>query len=184
MGRVDRSMQWREALFGIETAGRGTDAGRWIYNPYLLLVFRLVLAAVFIYAAFLKIGKPVSFAEEIKMYGILDAGPTLYIVAIVLPWIELLCGLSFISGFFMRGAALIFIVLNAVFLVFVSIRTGYIMNGEGIAFLEVYFDCGCGFGSTYAWKKILEDFLFLLFSGILFAAPVYRFVLVPARAGR
>jgi hypothetical protein len=60
----------------------------WIFNPYLLLVMRLVLAAVFIYAAAQKIGHPLQFADEIRMYRILDIGPPLYIASVVLPWIE------------------------------------------------------------------------------------------------
>lgn len=153
----------------------------WLFNPYLLLAFRLVLAGVFLYAAFQKIGKPLAFADEIRMYGILDIGAMLYITAIVLPWVELLCGVSLLTGIFLRGTAFILLVLNAVFLVAVSIRTAGVMKGEGLAFTKVYFDCGCGFGATYAWKKLTEDAFFFFFSLALFLAPAYRFVLVPTR---
>jgi len=149
----------------------------WYFNDYLVLALRLILAAVFIYAALQKIGKPLAFADEIRMYRILDLGPLLYIMAIVLPWIELFCGLSLLTGLLMRGSALILFVFNAVFLVAVSIRTAGIMGDEGIGFMSVYFDCGCGFGATHAWKKLIEDTAFFLFSLVILLEPEYRFVL-------
>jgi len=153
----------------------------WYFNDYLVLALRLVLAAVFIYAALQKIGRPLAFADEIRMYRILDIGPLLYIMAIALPWIELFCGLSLLTGLLMRGSALIFFVLNAVFLVAVLIRTAGIMGEEGIGFMSVYFDCGCGFGATHAWKKLLEDSAFFLFSLVILLKPDYRFVLNKSR---
>lgn len=150
---------------------------RWIFNGNIILVMRLVLAAVFIYAAFQKIGKPLAFADEIRMYRILDIGPPLYIMAITLPWIELFCGISLLSGLYMRGSALVLLLLNAVFLVAVTARTIGIMGEEGIEFLKVYFDCGCGFGATHAWKKLLEDLVFMLFSTVILFTPRYRYVL-------
>ncbi len=183
--RINRGIGWREYLFAPSIApameaGRPSDRSR-LFNPYLLFAFRLILAGVFLYAAFQKIGKPLAFADEIRMYGILDIGAPLYIAAIVLPWVELLCGVSLLTGIFLRGTAFILLILNAVFLVAVSIRTAGVMSGEGLAFTKVYFDCGCGFGATYAWKKLTEDAFFFLFSLALFLAPAYRFVLVPTR---
>jgi uncharacterized membrane protein YphA (DoxX/SURF4 family) len=179
---------WGDYLFSPRIASAPAPGGpgktSWVFNPYLLLVFRLVLAGVFLYAAFQKIDKPLAFADEIRMYRILDVGAPLYIAAIVLPWIELLCGLSLLTGIFLRGSALILLVLNAVFLVAVSIRTFGVMSEEGIAFTKVYFDCGCGFGETYAWKKLAEDAFFLLFSLALLLAPAYRFVIAPIRRKR
>jgi uncharacterized membrane protein YphA (DoxX/SURF4 family) len=155
---------------------RGDRNGiRWIFNPYLLLAFRLLLAAIFIYAAVQKIGKPLAFADEIHNYGVVDYGPPLYIMAVVLPWIELLCGFSLVTGVAVRGAALILIGMNAMFLVVIAKRTAGYMS-EGTPFTKVYFDCGCGFGAIYAWKKLLEDAVYLLMSLALLAAPRHRFV--------
>ena len=153
----------------------------WFFNANVIAVMRIVLAAVFIYAAFQKIGRPLAFADEIRMYRILDIGPILYITAIALPWIELLCGISLLTGVLMRGSALVLFVLSAVFLVAVTIRTVGIMGEEGIEFLKVYFDCGCGFGATHAWKKLLEDSLFVLFSLAILFTPRYRYVLKSSR---
>lgn len=148
-------------------------AGRW---QFLLLVFRIVLASVFIYASLQKIGKPLMFADEIGMYGILGPGPLLYLTAIILPWMELLCGLALLTGVFMRGAALLFAAMNLIFIAVISYRTVDIMAGVGTPLRQIYFDCGCGFGPTYAWKKLIEDSVFLVFSVAILFSPAYRFV--------
>jgi len=62
---------------------------RWTEDPYFILVIRVVVAVVFIYASVQKIGRPLLFADEIKMYGIITGGPFLYLMSIALPWIEL-----------------------------------------------------------------------------------------------
>ncbi len=161
---------------GAGGAGEHPKGGSsWIFNPYVLLVFRFVLAAVFIYAAVQKIGKPVAFAQEIHNYGVVDYGAPLYLMAVVLPWVELVCGLALVTGAGVRGAALILIGLNAMFLVVIAIKTaGYVAGGT--PFMKVYFDCGCGFGATYAWKKLVEDAGYLLLALALLAAPRHRFV--------
>lgn len=156
------------------TAGNGNGTG-WIFNPYLLLAFRLLLAAIFIYAAVQKIGKPHAFADEIQNYGVIDYGPPLYIMAVVLPWVELFSGLCLVSGVAVRGAALFLVGLNAMFIVVIAKRTvGYVSGGT--PFMKVYFDCGCGFGAVYAWKKLLEDAVYLLLALALLVAPRHRFV--------
>jgi uncharacterized membrane protein YphA (DoxX/SURF4 family) len=159
---------------GTHPAAGSAKGGRWIFNPYVLLAFRLFLAAIFIYAAVQKIGKPHAFADEIRNYGVVDYGPPLYIMAVVLPWVELFCGLALVTGVALRGAALFLIGLNVMFLVVISKRTAEYVSG-GTSFMEVYFDCGCGFGAVYAWKKLLEDGLYLLFALALLVAPRHRF---------
>ena len=143
----------------------------------LLLAFRVILAVVFIYAALQKIGRPLMFAGEIEMYRVIGHGPLLYMSAIVLPWVELLCGFALLTGIFMRGAALILSAMNFAFIIVITYRTAGIMSAEGTPFGQVYFDCGCGFGPTYAWKKLIEDAVFLTFSTFVLFSPSYRFVI-------
>jgi len=165
---------------GVHPSGRTSGGVRWIYHPYLLLVFRLVLAAVFIYAAVQKIGRPLAFADEIHTYGVVDYGIPLYLMAVVLPWLELLSGLSLATGLFVRGSALALSCLNAMFIIVITKRTvGYV--NDGTPFMKVYFDCGCGFGAVFAWKKLLEDGLYLIMSAALVAAPLHRFTLFSRR---
>jgi putative oxidoreductase len=159
----------------------GSDRGRfWLYHPVVLLIFRLLLAAIFIYAAVQKIGKPLRFAEEIRTYSVVGYGVPLYLMAVVLPWLELICGIALATGFFIRGAALVLLGLNAMFLVVIAKRTVGNMHA-GVPFLKVYFDCGCGFGATFAWKKLLEDSIYFILAMILLFAPLHRFTIPSAR---
>lgn len=170
----------KDALF--ELGESHAEGGRrFLDDPRVILVLRIVLAAVFIYAALQKTGKPLLFADKIKMYDVIGTGPLLYIMAISLPWIELVCGLSLLTGIFMRGSALILAVFNVVFIAVISYRTYGIMGREGTPFMEVYFDCGCGFGATYAWKKLIEDIVLFFCAGAVvltrsqrFRIPVFR----------
>lgn len=147
-------------------------------RQYLVILARIILAAVFIYAAFGKINKPMLFSQQIRMYKILDGSFLLYTVAIVLPWIELLCGISLITGIFIRGTSLVLSAINITFLVFIIYRVLNVMGSGETAFFEVFFDCGCGFKPTYAWKKILENTALLGLSLILLFSREYRFVLL------
>ncbi|MBN1884298.1 MAG: DoxX family membrane protein [Candidatus Krumholzibacteriota bacterium] len=155
-----------------------------LWHPATVLVVRLILAAVFVYAAVQKIGKPLLFADEIAMYRVLDRGLLVYTMAIVLPWVELFCGISLVTGLFMRGSALILALLNLMFIGVIAFRTAGIMRAEGTPFMEIFFDCGCGFGVTYAWKKLIEDFLLLAASLVVLFAPAYRWVVYARRKDR
>jgi uncharacterized membrane protein YphA (DoxX/SURF4 family) len=154
---------------------------KWVFRQYLAIFARLVLAVVFIYAAVGKIHNPLIFAEEIKMYKVLDISPLLYAVAIVLPWIELFCGISLITGISIRGASFTLAAMSLGFLTVIVYRTLSIMGAGNVAFSDVFFDCGCGFGPTYAWKKIIEDTGLLSLSLILLFAREHRFVLLRLR---
>jgi len=166
-------MTWSQ---GAHPAGVRPGGVHGIYNPFVLLVLRLVLAAVFIYAAVHKIGRPLAFADEIHTYGVVDYGPPLYLMAVVLPWLELLCGLSLVTGVFIRGSALVLLGLNAMFLAVIAKKTTGFMH-IGTPFMKVYFDCGCGFGATFAWKKLLEDALYVIIAAVLLTAPLHRFTI-------
>jgi len=158
-----------------DAAAAGAEA--WYSNRWLLLACRIVLATVFIYAALQKIGRPLLFASEIEMYEVLGPGPLLYLGAIILPWVELFCGFALLTGIMLRGAALILAALNILFIVAVAHRSAAIMDAEGIALRKVYFDCGCGFGPTHAWKKLIENSVLFFCALAILAAPAYRFVL-------
>lgn len=166
------------------TAGEPRPNTPWIWHPGVVFAVRAILAAVFLYAAFQKIGKPLMFADEIAMYEVVDRGFLVYTMAIVLPWVELVCGLSLLSGIFMRGSALILALLNLMFIAVIGYRTVNIMRVEGTPFMEIFFDCGCGFGVTYAWKKLVEDVLLLAGSLLVLFAPAYRWVLYAHRKER
>lgn len=81
---------------------------------WAFIALRIFLGAVFIWASVPKIIDPPGFAEILKNYQILPL-VLLNPVAVLLPWIEALCGLSLIFGRLIRGGALIFVVLMAIF---------------------------------------------------------------------
>ncbi|MFH1091066.1 MAG: MauE/DoxX family redox-associated membrane protein [Pseudomonadota bacterium] len=71
-----------------------------------IILLRLFLGGLFIYASVDKIFNPAAFAEIIYNYRILS-GALINIAAIVLPWLELILGLLLLAGRFMPGAILI-----------------------------------------------------------------------------
>jgi putative oxidoreductase len=114
-----------------------------------LVVVRLVLGGIFLYAGFTKIGDPTAFAGAIASYRIL---PYLgnYLVAAILPWLEVLCGLLLITDYRTRAAASCVAILN---LVFMAALVSTIVRGLDI-------DCGCFSKTgekTSAWTALGRD---------------------------
>ncbi len=123
-----------------------------------LVIARLVLGGVFLYAGFTKIGDPTSFAGAIAAYRILPYFGN-YLVAAVLPWLEALCGLLLIADYRTRAAASCIAILN---LVFMAALGSTILRGLDI-------DCGCfskGAEKTPALTALVRDV-------VLFAIALY-----------
>jgi putative oxidoreductase len=128
-----------------------------ISNPYLLLVLRLILAFVFIYAGAEKISSPVTFAESVSNYQLLNAF-FIVLVSVLLPWLEVFCGVLLLSGVAVRENAFL---INVMLSVFILAGIISLMRGLDI-------DCGC-FGDAsvkLGFMKIFENVL-LLIAGIL-----------------
>lgn len=133
---------------------------KFIHSKYILLVCRLILGSVFIYAASGKIMHPHAMAKILYNYKLL---PDLFIypLALFLPWIELMAGSFLIWGIFKRGSATILTLMLAIFIVAISINLIRGLN----------FDCGCfstlsGSGSHDPYLLLLRDIL-LIFPGII-----------------
>lgn len=118
----------------------------------LRLVLRLVLAAVFLYAAWSKLRQPwLLFAMSIDSYHLLPEWGVL-LVARTLPWLELALGLVLASGYGLRYAAL---ATSAQLLLFFSVMLRSYAKGLGI-------DCGCfGVGEALSAKTLARDGLLL-----------------------
>jgi len=114
----------------------------------LRLALRLVLAAVFIYAAYTKLRQPwLLFALSIDSYQLLPQWAVLT-VARTLPWLELLLGLLLVSGFGLRYVAL---VTSAQLVIFLAVMLRAYARGLGI-------DCGCfGAGEALTYKTLIRD---------------------------
>ena len=116
------------------------------------LALRLLLAAVFLYAAYTKLRQPwLLFAMSIDSYQLLPQWAVLF-VARTLPWMELLLGLLLASGYVLPYAAL---ATSAQLLVFFSIMARAYAKGLGI-------DCGCfGAGEALTGWSLARDGAFL-----------------------
>ncbi len=112
------------------------------------LALRLLLAAVFLYAAYTKLRQPwLLFAMSIDSYQLLPQWAVLF-VARTLPWMELLLGLLLASGYVLPYAAL---ATSAQLLVFFSIMARAYAKGLGI-------DCGCfGAGEALTGWTLARD---------------------------
>ena len=75
-----------------------------LLHPKVTLVARIVLGLVFIVAAYPKIADPPGFAKSIWAYELFPAW-SLHPLALLLPWLELLCGLALCLGIWIRAAA-------------------------------------------------------------------------------
>ncbi len=113
-----------------------------------MILLRIVLAAVFLYAAYTKLREPwMIFAIAIDAYGILPE-PAVLALARTLPWFELALGLTLLTGLALRYAALAAtVLLGAFFTVMV------IAYHRGLAI-----DCACfGPGDIISLKTLARD---------------------------
>ncbi|MEA3544057.1 MAG: MauE/DoxX family redox-associated membrane protein [Thermodesulfobacteriota bacterium] len=93
---------------------------------------RLALAAVFIYSGAVKANEIATFAGEIANYKIFPYAWN-YLIAAILPYLELLCGILLLLNLRVRPAVFILFLLNIVFIVALL---SAIIRGLDI-------DCGC-----------------------------------------
>ncbi len=87
---------------------------RILLHSYALLASRIILGIVFLWAAIIKIADPPGFASDIHNYRLLPIWSE-NIVALLLPWVELLVGLSLVTGYYIKGGALLSMVMMVVF---------------------------------------------------------------------
>lgn len=121
-------------------------------DRYLIVTTRIILGAVFLWASFGKILEPGDFARSISNYHIVPFGIE-NIVALILPWLELLIGMGLILGIMVDGS----VQISAILLVMFILMIGQAMlRGFNI-------ECGCGLkeGEMIGLNKILENIVFL-----------------------
>jgi len=124
-------------------------------SKYLAFLFRLILGCVFVYASFDKISHPADFARIIYNYHFLPTS-AINLFAIILPWIELMCGMALILGLFVESASLLIGFLLGIFIVALS---SAVIRGLDIS-------CGC-FSTTSSsekvvWDTIIRDLIMLM----------------------
>ena len=131
------------------------------YSIFLVFAIKLVLGITFIYASWHKIEDPAGFAKILYGYDIFP-GFSINILAIVIPFVELVAGFSLIMGLFPRSAVLI---LNVLLFGFVLAVGFNLLRGH-------QFDCGCfsladQSHTTSNISLLIRDIL-LLVSGIYY----------------
>jgi len=114
----------------------------------VIILLRVALGAVFLYAAYLKLRDPwLVFAMSIDAYQILPE-PAVLATARTLPWFELALGAALFIGFRLRYASIAASALLGVF--FAAMAITY---AKGLAI-----DCGCfGPGEPISPKTLTRD---------------------------
>jgi uncharacterized membrane protein YphA (DoxX/SURF4 family) len=112
---------------------------------------RMVLAAVFIFAAVPKILNPHIFALQVFRYQVLPYD-FVNVVAVFLPWLELFCGIALLFVRQLRD--------GATFLVFGMLIFFTVATAANI-FRGIDISCGCFSAdpnvSRIGWKKVAEN---------------------------
>ena len=132
-------------------------------NKYFVVIARVVLGAIFVYASFDKMANPEAFLKAIHNYKILPVqleNP----LAIFLPWMELITGLLLIVGKWQKACLLIY---NILMIIFVIALSQALIRGLDIS-------CGCfsvdPSSASEVWLRIILDIITLFFS-----ISLYRF---------
>ncbi len=125
----------------------------------IVLVSRVILGAVFVYASLDKVAHPLAFSRAVSNYHLLPWGLE-NLMAVILPWVELLIGLGLIFGLFLDGASLTAQTLLIVFMLAVATA---LIRGFNI-------ECGCGLkpGEMVGIGKIIEDIIYFCLSWIVY----------------
>ena len=136
-------------------------------NSWIELAARWIIGLTFIYASYHKIFVPADFAKIVYGYDLFP-NDAINLIAIILPFIELIAGLALILGIYPRSAVLIINGMLAAFIIVLSIN---LIRGHE-------FDCGCFSAKAGGYLSSTEptmvrDIIFLLlglqiflFSGI------------------
>ena len=136
-----------------------------LFNKKTILLCRIILGCIFIYASYDKILSPEEFSKLIENYHITPPSLNNFF-ALIVPWVEFVVGVCLLFGVFLDGAALLSMVL---LIWFIFILSQALIRGINL-------ECGC-FNSldlieknkdinlkSEMIKRIIEDVVFLFMS--------------------
>ncbi len=133
-----------------------------LQNSWIELVLRWFIGGLFIYASFHKIVHPDIFAKIVYGYGLFPH-VSINLIAIIIPYIELITGLFLIFGIFPKGASF---VINCLLLMFIALISINLLRGHE-------FDCGCFSADEQAlhspsYPLLIRDLFYLIFGLYVF----------------
>lgn len=139
------------------------------------LLSRLIVAAVFLYAAYDKVWRPAEFAQAAAVYEIIP----IWMVnssSAILAWLELIVGILLVLGVAIRASALW---TSGLLVFFIGLMIYAELTGAG-------YDCGCfpGGGGAAGYETALRDLAFLVPSLWLVFVPGRWLALAPGRGSR
>ena len=132
-------------------------------NNWFELAARWILGLTFVYASNHKIMAPAQFAKVIYGYYLFPDF-SINLIAVILPFLELFCGLALLMGIYPRSAALI---INTLLLAFIMALSINLARGQE-------FDCGCfsfreqGVSHSAPLLLIRDIFYFLIGFQVIF----------------
>ncbi|MHC4744521.1 MAG: MauE/DoxX family redox-associated membrane protein [Planctomycetota bacterium] len=130
-----------------------------------IFVVRVGLGCLFLWSSLPKIRQPYDFLSDVYNYELV--GPKLgLMVAMVLPWLELLVGICLIGGIFVGGALLLSVAMAGVFTFAVA---SALYRGLDIS-------CGCFSTSsdgTISYATLIRTCIMLLFSAAAYISAVF-----------
>lgn len=122
-------------------------------HPYTSLLTRVVLGVVFVYASGHKLLRPEEFARAILNYRVLPP-EFVNLPAIILPWLELVCGLFLLLGLCTAGSS---VLVAGMLTLFLGALGSALVRGIDIS-------CGC-FSSQeitpLTWVTLIRDAVLL-----------------------
>lgn len=130
---------------------------------WVVLVLRIALGAIFLFAGAAKVGHADVFAAQIAGFRLLPQ-PMVAPLALALPYLEILLGGYLVVGLFTRTAAWFAVALFAVFDLAVA---SAVVRGMTVS-------CGC-FGpsdtTVTTWAEVARDAVFVLLAVIVALRP-------------
>lgn len=127
----------------------------------VVLAFRLILGALFIWAAVGKLPDMAAFAQDVANYRLVPAVLVPFVAAAVVG-IELLAGIALVTGWMARAAAIVLAGLLGVFTVFLAQA---LLRGIDLR-------CGCFGGDEPAtWWTVARDVAMLAAAIVIARGP-------------
>jgi uncharacterized membrane protein YphA (DoxX/SURF4 family) len=139
-------------------------------RSWITVLCRLSLGAVFLYMGLNKALDPVGFLKLVRQYDMVQGPPLLNLIAVVLPWFEVFCGVLLMLGIAVKATAVVSILMLVPFTVIVIQRTLKIQALTGANFCSIRFDCGCGAGEVLICAKIAENAALTVLAALLLKA--------------